>query len=327
MVKEKETNQAKTLDINKIIEKARTFYSKGEKGLSRQIASGTSIVRPTKDTDFVLWNGGDHWFRLTRLKGLPFGKIVQISGRPDSGKSTHAAVFMASAQSSGYYVILWDAEQKFQSVRYDKQMGGNSNNLLVVDTNSIEEGAKAVAYLIHSIKEQDKSAKILIVYDSVGASLTSSENSEEEETMSRQPGTQAKEINWAVKKFNRLINKYQDRETGEHSIAILIINQVYANLMSPGVKEKGGDGLFYLSSLIVQLSRKKDLTRTKAGEKIKYGIVSRAKVRKNHLFDGEECLSEMDIVVGSSGIQSADDVKKKEADIEGWEKADEINDE
>lgn len=320
-----ESNTIKSkIDIDKIVDKARSFYSKNEKGLSRQLASGTSIVRPSKDSDFVLWRGSDYWFQLTNLRGIPFGKIIQISGKPDSGKSSTAACFMASAQNSGYYVILWDAEQKFQATRYDTQMGGRSNELLVVDTNSIEDGTIGVAHLVNAIKDQDKNAKILIVYDSVGASLTKSEKaSEEDESMSKQPAVQAKEINWSIKKFNRLINQYQNRETGEHSIAVLVINQVYAQLLTPGYKEKGGDGLFYLSSVIVQLTRKKDLTKVKAGKKIKYGIVSRAKVRKNHLFDGQECLSEMDIVVSASGIEAADEVKKKETDVEGWNNADE----
>src|SRR5271165_1077486 len=78
------------LDINDIVKKAQSLYDKGEKGLSRQLATGTSIVRPSKDSDFILWQGGDFWFELTRLKGLPFGKITQCAGRPDSGKSTLA---------------------------------------------------------------------------------------------------------------------------------------------------------------------------------------------------------------------------------------------
>ncbi len=327
MAKEKANEQMATnasmIDINKIVAKAQGFYGK-DKGLAKQLSTGDAIARPTKDSDFILWKDGTFWSKLTGLKGLPFGKLVEVSGRPDSGKSSTACGFMASAQASGYYVILWDTEGKFQKTRYDKHMGGNSKNLLVVNTNAIVEGAKAIAFLINSIKEEDDSAKILVVFDSVGASITSNESGEENEDMSRQPGTQAKEINWAVKKFNRLINQYCNKETGEQSIAFLIINQVYANLMSPGFKEKGGDGLFYGVSLIVQLTRKKDLIRTKSGDKIKYGIVSRARIRKNHLFDGEECLSEMDIVVSADGVKALDEAKKVATpDVEGWDQKDE----
>lgn len=313
-----------SLDIDKIVNRAREFYGKTEKGLAKRLTTGDNLARPVNDSDFILWSCGDYWQRLTNLRGLPFGKCCQISGRPDSGKSSSAAIFMASAQASGYYVILWDTEGKFGSVRYDQQLGGNSKTLLVVDTNSIEEGAKAVAYFVHAIKDQNKDAKILIVFDSVGAALTKSENaSDEDESMSKQPGVQAKEIKWAIKKFIRLMNQYQDKETGAHAIALLVINQVYSNLMSPGLKESGGEGLFYASSLIIQLTRKKDLTKVKNGEKLKYGIVSRARVKKNHLFDGQESLAEMDIVVSSSGIQGVDEVKKTVADVSGWDSPDE----
>ena len=76
---------------------------------------------------------------------------------------------------------MLDTENKFQARRYDEQMGGNSKNLLIVDTNSIIDGTKGVAYLVRSIKEQSKNAKILIVFDSIGAALNSSESDEDNE--------------------------------------------------------------------------------------------------------------------------------------------------
>jgi RecA/RadA recombinase len=307
------------LDINKIVKKAQEYYGK-EKGLAKQLSTGNSIVRPTKDEDFVVWTGGDHWFKLTRLKGLPFGKITQISGRPDSGKSTHALSFMKDAQDQNVAVILWDSERKFNAERFDKQMGGKSSDLLVVDTNDIISGAKAVAYFIHAIKEQKNDAKILIVWDSVGASINSTESDDEDEDFSRQPGVAAKENGWALRKFNKLMNQYIDKETGAATIAVLCINQVYANIGSVGVTEKGGQTLQYLSSLIVQLTRKKDLTRVKNGEKIKFGIQTVARTKKNHLFDGADCLAQTEIVVSAAGIHLLDEIKKS-PDIKGWDES------
>src|SRR5258708_28927438 len=126
--------------------------------------------------------------------------------------------------------------------------------------------------------------KILIVWDSVGASLNSSEDKEDEEDYSRQPGVSAKETSYAIKKFNKLANKYMNKETGEETIATLVINQTYSSIgIGPSVQiEKGGNEIYYLSSVIIQLSRKQDLTRIKGGDKYKFGIISRGKVRKNH---------------------------------------------
>jgi RecA/RadA recombinase len=305
------------IDINKLVKKAQESYSKKESGLAKQLVTGKTIVRPSDDKDYIVWTNGSHWFELTHLKGLPFGRIIQISGKPDSGKSTHAMAFMKFAQDQGVLVILWDSEKKFSAKRFDNKIGGCSDNLLIVDTNNILNGAKAVAHYVNAAKEMNPDVKILIVWDSVGASLNSTEDQDDSEDYSKQPGVTAKENAYAIRKFNKLANKYMNRQTGEETIATLIINQTYANLGSVGQTEKGGGEIYYLSSVIIQLSRKQDLVRTKNGEKYKYGIVTRAKVKKNHLFDGDECISEMDLVVSAEGIFLAKDIKNFD-DIKGW---------
>lgn len=320
VVKNNTANVVAGLDINKLVKKAQESYAKTESGLAKQLSTGKTIIRPNDDDDFVLWTAGDHWFKLTHLKGLPFGRIIQISGKPDSGKSTHAMGFMKFAQDAGTLVILWDSERKFAPNRFDTKIGGKSDQLLVVDTNNIIDGANAIAKFVHAAKEMNPDIKILIVWDSVGASLNSSEDREEEEEYSKQPGISAKENTYAIKKFNKLINRYRNKTTGKETISTLIINQTYASIGmgAPTQIEKGGNELYYLSSVIIQLSRKKDLTRVKSGEKYKYGIVSRAKVKKNHLFDGNECIAEMDLVVSADGIHLANDIKSFD-DIQGWD--------
>jgi len=309
-----------TIDIDKLIKKAQESYSKKDKGLAKQLSTGKTIIRPSEDKDYVVWTKGDHWKALTNLKGLPFGRIIQISGKPDSGKSTHALGFMKFAQDQDVLVILWDSERKFSPSRFDKKMGGESDKLLVVDTAKIIDGAKAVAQLVHAAKEMDPNVKILIVWDSVGASLNSKEDKEEDEDFSQQPGVSAREISYAIKKFNKLANKYMNKETGEETIATLVINQTYASIGmgAPVQIEKGGGELYYLSSIIIQLSRKKDLNRIKGGNKLKYGIVSRAKVKKNHLFDGDECISELDLVISADGVSLAQEVKQ-DKEVTGWD--------
>lgn len=307
------------IDISKIVKEAQSSYGKKETGLAKQLSTGVSIIRPSEDDDFVVWTKGSHWKSLTHLKGLPFGRMIQISGKPDSGKSSHAMVFMAEAQKQGCLVILWDAEKKFSAYRYKNHIGGDPDNLLVVDTNNIINGAKAVSAFVHAAKEQDPDVKILIVWDSVGSSINSTEDSDEDEDFSRQPGVTAKEVAWAVRKFNKLMQRYFNREKGKETIAVLAINQTYAAIGSVGQIEKGGGELYYLSSVVVQLSRKQDLNRVKNKEKYKYGIVTRAKVKKNHLFEGDESIAEMDLVISSDGVQLAKDVKGNSSDIQGWD--------
>lgn len=306
------------LDIAKLINVARETYGKKGIGAAQALCTGSSLSRPSEDEDFVRWTTGTHWETLTHLKGIPFGRIIQVSGKPDSGKSTHAMGFMREAQDQDVLVILWDSERKFSTKRFNDQIKGNSENILLVDTSNIQEGAIAVAQLVYAAKEQNEDVKIMIVWDSVGASVNSKEDDEETEDFNKQPGVNAREVSWAIKKFNKLINKYRDRKTGKESISVLVINQTYVNIGSVGSTEKGGAELYYLSSLVIQLSRKSDLIRTKDGEKYKYGIVTRARVKKNHLFDGMESISEMDLVISANGIQLASEVKGAD-DIKGWD--------
>lgn len=307
------------LDLNELVKRAQSVYSKKEKGLASQLSTGANIARPTEDKHFVKWTGGNHWQKLTGIRGLPFGTTVQISGKSDSGKSTHAMQFMKYAQDQDVLVILWDSEKKFSAKRFESKMGGDASKLLVVNNNTITKGAAMVAYYVNAAKEMNPDCKILIVWDSVGATLNSSEDKDDTEEASKQPGVSAKENSGAIHKFVKLMSKYQNRETGEDSIAALLINQTYANIGSVGQVEKGGSSIYYLSSIIVQLTRKKNLTHTRKGEKYKFGILSRARVVKNHLDDSDESLAEVELVVSADGIQLAKDAKASNSDVEGWD--------
>lgn len=297
------------LDINKLVSDVRGRYKKDKNGLSQDLVTGSNIKLPTEDNAYVLSSDVEFWKPLVGVKGIPYGRMVQVSGKPDSGKSTTAMLFMKAAQESGALVILWDSEKKFDVARYRDMMGGDPEQLLVSRSKNIVEGAKQVAWYVRAVKEQNPDQKILIVWDSVGSTLNSKQDDDDEDEFSQQPGVDAKEITFAVKKFNKLMERFRDQKTGDETIAVFCVNQVYANIGSVGSKEKGGAGLEYLSSVILQLTRRSDLTRQKNGQKIKYGILTRAKVKKNHLFSGEDCLAELNLVVTADGIKLEDNVR------------------
>lgn len=312
---------APPIDVAKLVETVQGRYSKKEQGLIDDLTTGDNIRLSDEDDDYVLSSSLRKWWQpLTGIRGVPYGRIIQIAGKADSGKSTTAMLFMKAAQEAGTLVILWDAEKKFGMRRYENHIGGDASTLVISRNKNIIIGATQVARYVREAKELNPDIKILIVWDSVGATLNTAEDDDEDE-YSKQPGVNAKEITWAIKKFNKLIERYRNVETGKETVAVLCVNQVYQMIGSPGVKEKGGEELYYLSSVILQLTRKKDLNRVRKGQKMKYGIVSRAKVRKNHLFDGEECIAELDVVVSADGMHLATELKGK-SDIVGWDDAD-----
>ena len=304
-----------TVDLDKILNKARASFSKNEKGLSLQMTTGSSITRPEKDSDFIMYPGA-HWQMLTGIRGVPFGRFVQIAGKPDSGKSSHAMAFMKAAQDAGHLVILWDAENKFSAARFDKYFKGNSDQLLVITSKVILAGGDMVASLARSALEQYPDKKLLVVWDSVGGTLSTAEDIKNLRE-SRQMAIAAKENGQVLHAWVNLMEEFKNKETNEERIAGLLINQSYANIGSVGQKESGGQKVEYHSSIILQLTRKGDLNKQRDGVKRKVGILSRAKVKKNHLFDGEDSIAELDLEVTAGGISVAS--KKLKESEDGWD--------
>lgn len=309
------------LNIQELVERAKGRFDKKSAVVARRMTTGDNIVLSTNPEDYIISNEIDKfWKPLTGIMGVSFGRIFQIAGKPDSGKSTAAALIMKAAQEQGVLVVLWDSEGKFDSTRFKDKMGADPSQLAIAPSRNILEGVQQVLAYVKTAKEMDPNIKILIVWDSVGASLNSAED-EENDDYSKQPGVTAKEVSWGIRRFNQLMERYRD-ENENYSIAILCINQVYANIGSVGHTQKGGKELQYLSSLILEMSRKGDLTRVKNKQKIKYGITTVARVKKNHLFGGEDCVAELDLVVSASGIDLASEAKRKTPDLEGLEKGD-----
>lgn len=297
------------IDVNKLVNNVRQAYGK-DKSMANQVGTGSMLSRPTRDDEFVCWKGSS-WETLTGVKGLPFGRVVEIAGRPDSGKTTHAMQFMKNAQDQGILVILWDTEGKFSATRYDKYFGGDSSAIVHIGSKMILEGGDQIEKVITEAKAQDPDIKILIVWDSVGGTLSVGEGEDGSLVESKQMAQASKENGQVIRSFIRLMERHKKRATNEETITVLLINQTYANIGAPGQKESGGQKVEYFSSIILQLTRKSDLTKVKDGVKRKIGIVTRAKVKKNHLFDGEDSVAEMDLKITAGGIELLDGKKTK----------------
>lgn len=292
--------------LNSVVSTARGAFKNKEKGLGLQIIVGNNISNSSNESDFVVWKDSP-WQLCTSILGLPFGKVVQISGRPDSGKSTHAMQFMKLAQDQGHLVVLWDSEQKFSTRRFDNYFEGNSANLLVVSSKMISEGADLVEQLVHAAMSKMPDKKILIVWDSVGGSLPKSEKGKSKRD-SRQMAEAAKENGAVVRGLIMLMEQYRNKESNEERIGVLLINQTYANIGAPGQIESGGQKVAFHSSLIVQLTRACDLFKTRDKIKRKVGIRTKMRIKKNHLFDAEDTIAEMllDITAGGIAVSSSD---------------------
>lgn len=255
--------------------------------------------------------------QMTGVPCLPFNKIIQIAGKPDTGKSTTAGEVMASAQRAGFQVIVWDSEDKLDLHRYEQEFKGDSTSLHIIKTNEIRKGGQLVKDYITVLKQDDPAAKILVVWDSVGGSVSRSETERNlADEKHGQPGQDAKENGSVVRHWVGMFNKFPD------SLCVLLVNQTYAKIgfMAHGEQAKGGSGIEYFSSLIIQLRRIKVLTKTEKKKKVKYGIITRATVAKNHISQGKTSAYQLDFVITSAGSQVSD-LEVGEDDEEGGEAA------
>lgn len=285
-------------NVNSIVEDVQKLY-KDEKSKT-MISTANHIRESYSEADGVPVPKGHPLRELVGLPCVPYNKIVQVAGNPDTGKSTFCGQAMASAQNTDHIVIVWDSEDKFDANRFRKHFGGDPDNVVLIKTNEILKGAEKVRKVIIRSKEKYPEAKILFVWDSVGGSQSRAHAERElDNEKHAQPGQDAKENSSVMKMLVALINKYPD------SLAIILANQVYAKIgfMQVGDAASGGKKIEFHSSLIIQLKRVKTLTKVVKGVKMKYGIISRAVVSKNHLSQSENSIHQLDFEITAAGAK------------------------
>lgn len=287
------------LSAAEIAAKVQTLYKPKDKNRDI-IGTGANLKRPSKPEDFILAPDSHPWRTLTGLQGLPWDMIVQIAGAPDSGKSTIAGQFMAWAQKQGVYAVLWDTEKKFDKVRFEKHFGGKAAELNIVATTMIRKGAGAMLKYVNTIKEMDPSAKILLVHDSVGGSISRSRAEREmDDEKNTQPGSEAVENSDYMRHVVATMDKYGG------DVCLLLINQMTQKIgPMPGKSRSGGEKISFHSSMIIEMTRIQDLTKVVKGVKVKEGIISRAKIAKNHLSQTDLSVQEMRVKVTAKGWES-----------------------
>ncbi len=290
------------VNVGAIVAEMQKLYAKDKK-VQSIITTGDSVKSEYTDKDVVLAPAGHPIRQIFGLPGIPYNKIVQFAGSPDTGKSTIGGELMASAQKAGNQIILWDSEDKFDAHRFETHFKGDPSQVLLVKTNEILKGAELVRKYIIAIKEQAPETKILFVWDSVGGSQSRSHSERELDSEKHaQPGQDAKENGSVMKVLTALFNKYPD------SIAVYLVNQVYAKIgfMQHGDAASGGKKIEFHSSGIVFLKRIKVLTKVVKGVTTKYGIVTRATVTKNHLSPNLTSVHQLDFMITAEGCKITD---------------------
>lgn len=293
------------------VDRVKATYAKND--LAKNVVQLGMAVKEYTDADGLPLPEGNPLRELTGLPVLPFNKIIQKAGKPDTGKSTDGALLIVAAQTAGFKVVYWDTEEKVDPNRIT-MLGGHPDDVIFVRTNDIRIGGQMVKDMVKALKEDEPDCKILIVWDSVGGGVSRADMQRNLADMkkSAQPGAAAKENGEVIRHIVALMNAYRD------SICVYLANQTYAKIgfMQSGDKAKGGDAVEFFSSVIIFCKRIKVLTRTENKQLVKYGIISECTVTKNHLTPGKTSVYKKRFEITADGARVSDFAFKNEAESE-----------
>lgn len=195
------------------------------------------------------------------IGGIPRGRIIEIFGNESSGKTTLSLHIIAEAQKQGLLCSFIDAEQSL-SLKYARQLGVNTDNLLISVPNSGEEALDIAETLVKS-KEVG-----LIVVDSVAALTPQAEI--DGDMGAKHIGLQARLMSQGLRKLTAIASKA--------NTAIIFINQIRMTIgQSWGIPETtpGGIALKFYTTVRIKVYRSAKLKNGEeiVGNRIKVSIV------------------------------------------------------
>ena len=106
--------------------------------------------------------------------GLPVGRIVELTGLEQSGKSLVSAHLLAETQKQGGVAVLIDTETAV-SREFLEAIGVDVSKLLYVSADSVEQIFDMTETIIEKVRETSKDKLVTIVTDSVAAASTQAE--------------------------------------------------------------------------------------------------------------------------------------------------------
>ena len=204
--------------------------------------------------------------------GLPVGRITEITGLEQSGKSLLSAHLLAEAQRKGGVAVLIDTETAV-SREFLEAIGVDISKLLYVSVDTVEGIFEACETIIEQVRKGDKDRLVTIVVDSVAAA-SSKKEMEADYDKDGYATDKAIIISKAMRKITNMI--------GRQSIALVFTNQLRQKMnamFGDPWTTSGGKALAFHASVRVRL---KNMGQLKAGDRI-VGIKVRCQVIKNRM--------------------------------------------
>lgn len=209
--------------------------------------------------------------------GLPVGRIVEVTGLEQSGKSLLSAHLLAETQKQGGVAVLIDTETAV-SREFLEAIGVDVAKLLYVSADSVEQIFDFTETIIEKVRQTDKNKLVTIVTDSVAAASTKTELAADY-GKDGYATDKAIIISKAMRKITNMI--------GRQKILLVYTNQLRQKLNAMPFGDpwttSGGKALAFHASVRLRLKGMGQIKVKTGGQDKIVGMKVRAQVIKNRM--------------------------------------------
>lgn len=207
--------------------------------------------------------------------GFPVGRVSEITGLEQSGKSLLAAHALLNTQKKGGLAVYIDTENAI-ATEYLSAIGLNLKDMLYIPLETVEDIFETVDVIIDKVRSSDKDRLVTIVVDSIAGASTKTEMAADFDK-DGYATAKALIISKAMRKITNLI--------GRERICLIITNQLRQKLNAPAFSDPwttpGGKGIPFHASVRLRLSSIGAIKAKKEGRDEIVGSRVKAKLVKN----------------------------------------------
>lgn len=209
--------------------------------------------------------------------GLPVGRVTEITGLEQSGKSLLAAHVLANTQKAGGLGVFIDTENAV-STEFFEAIGLDLKKMMYVPLETMEDVFETIETIVEKVRASDKKRLVTIVVDSVAGASTKIEM-EKDFDKDGYATAKALIISKALRKITNLI--------GRERICLVFTNQLRQKLNAPAFSDPwttpGGKGLPFHASVRLRLNSIGAIKGTRNGKEEVIGVRVKVKVVKNRV--------------------------------------------
>jgi recombination protein RecA len=180
--------------------------------------------------------------------GFPVGRVCEITGLEQSGKSLLAAHTLLSTQKKGGLAVYIDTENAL-STEFLSAIGLNLKEMLYIPLETVEDIFETVEVIVEKVRSSDKDRLVTIVVDSIAGASTKTEMAADFDK-DGYATAKALIISKAMRKITNLI--------GRERICLIFTNQLRQKLNAPAFSDPwttpGGKGIPFHASVRIRLS-------------------------------------------------------------------------